>query len=148
MANTDRAFWDMVEGKNPGPPATKFLGWKCLRIDPEKGIIAVEFHPREEFLNPVGNIQGGFIAAMLDETMGPLVYSTLDPGEFNTTLEFKISFLQPARLGTLLTNARIVYRGGSIAFVESELHDTDGQLLAKGTATMKIVRAETGFKVP
>jgi len=116
MANTDQAFWDMVEGRASGPPATTLLGWKCLHLDLDGGAIVVEFHPREEFLNPVGNIQGGFIAAMLDDTMGPLVYATLHAGEFNTSLEFKVSFVQPARLGKLVAKARILHRGRSVAF--------------------------------
>jgi len=77
--------------------------------------------------------------------MSPAVYATLEPGEFNTTLEFKVSFVRPARLGTLLAKARVVHRGRSIAFSEGELRDADGELLATATATMKIVRAQTGF---
>lgn len=145
MANTDQAFWDMVKGTVPGPPATRLLGWRCLNIDPEKGTIAVEFQPREEFLNPAGSVQGGLVAAMLDDTMGQIVYATLEPGEFNPSLEFKVSFIRPVKLGTLIANARIVHRGHSIAFAESELCDADGQLLATATGTMKIVRAQTGF---
>src|SRR5262245_16438659 len=104
MANADKAFWDMVEGKVAGAPATRLLGWKCLHLPPEDGTIAVEFQPREEFLNPAGIIQGGFVAAMLDEAMGPVVYATLEPGEFN------------------------------VAFVESELRDAGDRLLATATA--------------
>ena len=148
MPRTDRDFWDMVEGRSSGPPAAEHLGWKCLQIDPEKGTIAVEFHPRQEFLNPAGNIQGGFVAGMLDDAMGPIVYSTLEPGEFNATLEFKVSFVRPAKLGTLVAKARIVHRGRSVAFADAELRDSDGQLLATATATMKIVQAATGFRAP
>jgi uncharacterized protein (TIGR00369 family) len=145
MANADQSFRDMVEGKSSGPPASRLLGWRCLQIDPENGTIAVEFQPRGEFLNPARTIQGGFVAAMLDDTMSPAVYAMLEPGEFNTTLEFKVSFVRPAKLGRLVAKARVVHRGRSIAFAESELRDAEGQLLATATATMKIVRAQTGF---
>lgn len=64
-------FWDMIEGRLPAPPAARLLGWKLERIDPEQGSIRVQFEGKDEFLNPVGSIQGGILAAMLDDTLGP-----------------------------------------------------------------------------
>jgi uncharacterized protein (TIGR00369 family) len=145
MRNDDPTFWDMVEGRSAGPPATAFLGARYRSIDVEAGTITIEFNPRVEFLNPARKIQGGFIAAMLDDTMGPIVYATLDRGEFNTTLEFKVSFMRSADLGPLVASARIIHRGRSIVFVEAELRDSAGALIASATSTMKIVRTETEF---
>lgn len=139
MAYRNPAFLAVLEGRAPGPPAAQHLGWKCVELDAENGKLIVEFQPRAEFLNPIGNIQGGFLAAMLDDTMGPLVFATLEPGQFNPTLEFKVSFLRPATLGTLTATARIVHRGRSIAFAAADLRDAGGELLATATATMKIV---------
>src|SRR5258707_563973 len=63
-------FWDVMEGRAAPPPAATLLGWELLAIDPEAGTIEVAFTAREQFLNPVGAIQGGFLAAMLDDTLG------------------------------------------------------------------------------
>jgi len=145
MINKDKAFWDMVKGNLSGHPTSKLLGWKCLNIDTEKGTIEVEFQPRKDFLNPAGFVQGGLVAAMLDDTMGPIVYATLEEGEFNPSIEFKVNFIRPVKIGKVIAKAHIIYRGKSIAFVESELRNTDGQLLATATGTMKIVHAQTGF---
>ena|SRR2546430_11366343 len=64
-------FWDVMEGRAAPPPAATLLGWELVAIDPEAGTIEVAFTAREQFLNPVGAIQGGFLAAMLDDTLGP-----------------------------------------------------------------------------
>ena len=64
----DGPFWDVMEGRAAPPPAATLLGWELLAIDPEAGTIEVAFTAREQFLNPVGAIQGGFLAAMLDDT--------------------------------------------------------------------------------
>ena len=98
------------------------------------------FNAKPEFLNPMGNIQGGFLAAMLDATMGQVVATTLHPDEVSPTLELKINFLRPAAPGHLIGRGSVVHRGNSIAFVEGKLFDSDNYLLATATATAKIIK--------
>ena len=62
----------------PAPPAAETLGWELIHEDPEAGTIEIAFHPGEAFLNPHGTVQGGFVAAMLDDTMGPALVSKND----------------------------------------------------------------------
>ena len=133
-------FWDAVAGRVPTPPAAQTLGWRLEAIDPEAGTVTVHFDARDEFTNPVGAIQGGFLAAMLDDTMGPALVATLEPDQFAPTLELKVNFLRSARPGPIVGTARVVHRGGTIAFLAGELSDADGRLLATATATARIVR--------
>jgi uncharacterized protein (TIGR00369 family) len=133
-------FWDAVAGRVPPPPAARTLGWNLEEIDAEAGTVRVSFDARPEFANPVGAIQGGFLAAMLDDTMGPALVATLEPDQFAPTLELKVSFLRPARPGRLVGTGRVVHKGGSIAFLAGELADESGQVLATASATARIVR--------
>src|SRR4051812_38055424 len=73
-------FWDSIEGRAPMPPVAELLGWTLESIDPQGGNIVVRFEARPEFTNPLGNVQGGLLAAMLDDTMGPALVATLPPG--------------------------------------------------------------------
>lgn len=57
----------------PGPPCAQLLGWRLLAHDEARGWIKVGFVGAAEFLNPAGRVQGGILAAMLDDTMGPAV---------------------------------------------------------------------------
>jgi uncharacterized protein (TIGR00369 family) len=95
-------FWDVMEGRAAPPPAAILLGWELVAIDPEAGTIEVAFTASEQFLNPVGAIQGGFLAAMLDDTLGPALVATLGPGLFAPTTDLHVQFLRPARPGPLL----------------------------------------------
>ena len=54
----------------PLPPAGKLLGWTLLAVDPEAGTIEIRFTADDRFLNPAGTVQGGFLAAMLDDRLG------------------------------------------------------------------------------
>lgn len=80
MSERTGPFWDAMEGRTPPPPAAVTLGFKLLEIDPELGTIRVQFEAKQEFLNPMGVVQGGFVAAMLDDTLGPALVCTLPPG--------------------------------------------------------------------
>jgi uncharacterized protein (TIGR00369 family) len=68
----------------------------------------------------------------------PVLAATLGPGEFAPTLEIKVNFVSPAKVGRVLGTGRIVSRGRSICFMEGQLHDEQGTLLATGSATSKI----------
>ena len=127
----------------PMPPVAKTLGWTLRSLDAEAGTIEVGFTAGEMFVNPTGAVQGGFVAAMLDDTMGPAVFA-MGKGEiFAPTLDLHVSFLKPARPGRFVGRAKVVSLGKSIAFVEGELFDADGELVAKSTATARVLNAAT-----
>jgi uncharacterized protein (TIGR00369 family) len=131
-------FWESVEGRAPLPAAAVTLGWELVAIDPEEGTIEVAFTAGAAFLNPAGVVQGGFLAAMLDDTMGPALVSGLEPGDFAPTTDLHVQFLRPARPGRLLGRGRVVRRGREIGFLAGELLDEDGAVVAVATATVQI----------
>lgn len=65
------AFWETIEGRRAAPPVARTLGWRLSWVAPERGEIEVNVTAGERFTNSMGNVQGGFLAAMLDDTMGP-----------------------------------------------------------------------------
>src|SRR5882757_3753476 len=131
-------FWDVMEGRAAPPPAATLLGWELVAIDPEAGTIEVAFIASEQFLNPVGAIQGGFLAAMLDDTLGPALVAMLGPGLFAPTTDLHVQFLRPARPGRLTGRGRVVRRGREVAFLAGELLDAAGQVVATAIATAAI----------
>lgn len=136
--NRDNEFWDTVKTGGALPAAARTLGWELVSSDTEEGTVEVAFNADERFLNPVGVIQGGFIAAMLDDTLGPALVSTLARGQFAPTADLHVQFLRPAKPGRLTGRGRIVRRGKNIAFLAGELSDEAGKVVAVATATATI----------
>jgi uncharacterized protein (TIGR00369 family) len=132
-------FWKIMSGELSAPKAGTTLGIVFKHIDAEMGTIEVELQGKPEFTNPAGNIQGGFLAAMLDDTMGPALAATLKEGQFAPTLNLNLSFHRSAVVGTLIGKGRVVRRGRDICFLAGELFQ-DGELVASATATA-IIRA-------
>jgi uncharacterized protein (TIGR00369 family) len=109
MGERSGPFWDAVEGRAPLPPAAATLGLKVVDVDPEAGTIELEFAGTEAFTNPAGNVLGGFVAAMLFDTVGPALLATVEPDQFQTTSSIAVQFLRSARPG------KLVGRGGPCA---------------------------------
>jgi uncharacterized protein (TIGR00369 family) len=141
MKNMDREsfFWQVQNGELPAPRAATTLGITIKAVSPEQGTIEVEFQGKPEFTNSAGNIQGGFLAAMLDDTMGPALASTLSQGEFAPTLNLNVSFVRPAKVGSIQGKGRVLKRGKEICFLAGELYQ-DGELISSATATAIIRR--------
>ena len=125
------------EGTVETPPAAAMLGWKALSL--ESGHVRVRYTARPEFGNPQGAIQGGFLAAMLDDAMGPALFTTLGAQDFAPTIEMKVSFIRAARPGPLIAEGRVVHQPRSLAFLEGTLATEDGELVATATATARII---------
>ena len=127
-------FWKIVRGEIPPPNVAETLGITFKNIDAEAGTIEVQFVAKPEFTNPMGNVQGGFLAAMLDDTMGPALAATLKEGEFAPTLNLNVSFERAAKVGPLNGKGRVVKKGRDVCFLAAELYQ-DGELVASATAT-------------
>ncbi len=91
----------------------------------------------ERFSNPVGLMQGGFVAAFADSAMGAASVTWAEGRKVRSAnAELKISFFAPVVPGSELTCSATVVSGGSrVAFVEAEVADTGGRLLAKASST-------------
>ena len=127
---------DVASGAIPLPPAAELLGWQALEVRP--GFVRVLYTAREEFYNPQGAVQGGFIAAMLDDAMGPAAFTLLPATDFAPTLEMSVSYLRPARAGALIAEGTVVHRSRRFIRVEGVLMTEDGELVATGKATVVI----------
>ncbi|MFH8734111.1 PaaI family thioesterase [Streptomyces sp. NPDC017964] len=139
MTGRSGPFWDGVEGRAPLPRAAATLGLEVLDADGDNGTVELAFTATEDFTNPAGNVLGAFLAAMLYDTVGPTLLATLEPDQFQSTLELHTQFLRPVRPGRIIGKGRVVHRAGDIAFLEATLADTGGATLATASATARVI---------
>lgn len=120
------------------PQAAQLLGWQLHAVDPDAGTIEVGFELDGRFTNPMGHVQGGFVSAMLDDTLGPALVATLPADCFAPTVSLHVQFLSAAHPGRFVGTGRVVRKGKSIAFLSGELHSSTGVLVATADATAVI----------
>lgn len=134
MPMTDADLLDKMNRRMP--PTSALLGMQVLAVDSQAGTVRMSFMPKPEFCNPAGNVQGGFVVAMLDDAAA--LSAIIKSGEriYVPTIELKTSFFGPARAGrTLYAEGRCIKLGKRIAFMEADLTDADGTLLARLTTS-------------
>ncbi len=115
-------------------PISRLIGFE---VAPEKGdgktLVALE--AGEKHANPMGRVHGGVISALADAAMGTAYGRVLLDEEDFSTIELKVNFMRPVKIGRILATARIVQRGLRIGFLDCEIHDARGKLVATGTST-------------
>jgi uncharacterized protein (TIGR00369 family) len=72
------------------------------------GRLTCELPVTEDLLNPFGAAHGGVVSALVDHVLGAVCLPVIERGAWPATLEFKLNFLAPARVGTMVAEATIV----------------------------------------
>ncbi|WP_309605516.1 PaaI family thioesterase [Phenylobacterium sp.] len=133
---TDEAILARFQRTRNQPTGSQTLGFRMVSVSQATMTVEVAFEARAELLlNPMKQIQGGYLCAMLDECMSVACMVASGMTAVAPTLEMKTSFFRPALPGTLRGVGRVAKWGRKVAFTEGEIYDADGKLLAKATGT-------------
>lgn len=135
-ALTDEAILARFQRSKNQPTGSQTLGFRIVAVSQADKSVEVEFEAKPELLlNPMKQVQGGYLCAMLDECMSVACMVTSGMTHVAPTAEMKTTFFRPALPGKLKGIGRVAKWGRTIAFTEGELYDGDGRLLAKATGT-------------
>jgi uncharacterized protein (TIGR00369 family) len=133
---TDEAILQRFLRTKNQPTGSQTLGFRMVAVSQAERSVEVEFDAKAELLlNPMKQIQGGYLCAMLDEAMSVACMVASGMTAVAPTLEMKTSFFRPGAPGKIRGVGRVVKWGRQVAFTEGELYDPDGRLLAKATGT-------------
>jgi uncharacterized protein (TIGR00369 family) len=119
------------------PPSCDLtLGMTCIDKS-QPGVTVWQMAAEEHLANPVGLIQGGFLAAFADSAMATATVTNLKGRRaYTANTELKVSYLRGAPVGAPLTcTARVIGGGRRVTFVEAEITDGTGRLVAKASST-------------
>jgi len=117
------------------PPCSDTLGMRLAALSQDEQWVRMDFDVPQMFANPTGAVQGGFIAAMMDEAMSTAVIIASNVTMTAPTLEMKTSYLKRLMPGPASVQACILKLGKSACFMEADCFDGAGDLVARATAT-------------
>ncbi len=102
-------------------------------------VMVARFPMLEQHQNPMGHMQGGMVAAAVDNVIGPLSYLVAPP---SATAQLSVTYLAPVTpdLAYIEVTARLTHRGGRQLVFEATVADPDGKTLAVANATQTILR--------
>jgi len=132
---------DRIKVGEESAPVAQLVGFRPVAVEDGKAVFELEAGPQHA--NPMGTLHGGVLCDVADAAMGVAYASTLADGESFTTLELKINFLRPFRIGTLTATARVVKAGRTIGLTECDVTDPEGRLIARAMSTCMTLRGDS-----
>jgi uncharacterized protein (TIGR00369 family) len=132
---------DPLMQRFPQSATARLFGQRVIEFDTASGWVRMSFVATDAFLNPAGAVQGGILGAMLDDTMGPALWLMNGAGAFSATIDLNVSFLAAAAPGLLYGEGKVVQLGKTISFLEAQLSDPEGRVIARSTASARMIRA-------
>jgi uncharacterized protein (TIGR00369 family) len=122
--------------------SARTLGIQVDEVDQEAQTVTAHCVVNEDFINPNGTIQGGFLTAILDEVTAIASYVMTDGVYGLASLEIKTTYIRAARPGTLRVVGKVLKIGQKVGFVEGFIYDEQDTLLTKMSSTA------IPFKIP
>lgn len=147
------AIIDLLRERLEPPPADNVppacflsMGGEFLEYDPDAVRLTARFPVRGEWLNPYGIVQGGFVVAAADNTVGPLSILVAPP---SVTRTLEASYHAPVRsdFGDITVVARVQTISGRRVVLTAEVLAPDGTVCTTVLASHTVLRdpPEGGF---
>lgn len=127
---------DSVKALIP-PPSLVDMEGEFLEY--EEGLrMTMRFPVLPRYRNPMGHMQGGFIVAALDNTLGPLSYLIAPP---SVTTSLNTQYLRPATPtdAFIICEARLVERTRNVLHLHGEARNPAGKVIALCQSINQIV---------
>jgi uncharacterized protein (TIGR00369 family) len=121
-------------------PIARLIGFEANEIADGRAVVTLTAGPQHA--NPMGTLHGGVLCDIADAAMGMAFHSTLAPGESFTTIELKINFFRPVWETRLRAEGKVVRRGSTVGYIECEITDEAGHLVAKSSSTCMVLRGD------
>jgi uncharacterized protein (TIGR00369 family) len=124
------------------PPIFLDMQGEFLTIDLKKRTMSIRFPVLNRYQNPLGYMQGGMIAAAIDNTTGPLAFLVAAP---SVTREMSLRFRRPVTPGmsSIVVTAEVEAETDRDLVLAAEVRDENGRLLAEATATQVFTRVRS-----
>ena len=128
-----------VQDVMPRTPFLKGLGIVFERYDPDEVTIRLPF--REDLTNDGTYYHGGVIASVMDTTGAAAAWSNhdFDKGARASTVSMSLQYVGACKKSDLVCHGRTVRRGKELTFTEITATDADGNVVAHGVQTYRIV---------
>lgn len=127
-------------------PSTLLLAGTLRFI--EAGEAWIDYPIKQEMSNPIGMIQGGFLAALIDDTIG-LAFFSLEPRLMFTTTNLNVNYLFGARVGEIVrAKAKVIRMGKKIANFECKIYNSKEEIIANSTSNLVVTTVKAiPFKI-
>lgn len=109
--------------------------WNMRCLSEGNGAAVLQMDIRAEHRNSIGIVHGGVIASLADTACGMALLSAVKPGSGYVTANMSVSYVGVAKGAYLEARAKVISARKRMGFVEAEVVDEAGTLVAVATTT-------------
>jgi uncharacterized protein (TIGR00369 family) len=120
------------------------LGLERIVDSGASGRSVIHYRASADMCHSGGIVQGGFVTGWIDAAMAHAVMAHTKYAFSPLSLEIKISFLKAASPGLVIAEGWIEKLGRSTGFLEGRLTNEAGEILARGSSTVKLIAIPRG----
>ena len=120
-------------------PPKIFVDMEAEIIDYEhKKSLTVQMPIKEKYQNPLGFMQGGMIAAAIDNTVGPLSFLVAPP---SVTTTMNVTYVRPVPMTDefIFVKATIVDQTKKMIYMKAEVFNKENKIKATATTSFMVV---------
>jgi uncharacterized protein (TIGR00369 family) len=139
-ANSAMLEHPLIRKARASTPIADLIGMILDEIGDGRAVAFLQAGPQHA--NPMGTLHGGVLCDLADAAMGMAFVSTLAAEESFTTLDLQIHFFRPVWQAKLRAEGRVVHRGRSVGYLECDVHDHNGKLIAMASSSCTVLRGE------
>ncbi|GAA4333975.1 PaaI family thioesterase [Variovorax defluvii] len=131
----------MLRGDIPYAAIAKTLDFTIVSVAP--GVAVFQGTPLPRHLNPLGTVHGGWVATLLDSSLGCAVHTLMPPGRAYTTAELSVNYVKAVspKVQRVRAEGKVIHCGRQLATAEARLVGPDGTLYAHATTTCLVFEA-------
>jgi acyl-CoA thioesterase len=101
----------------------KLMGYRYERLNKKKREAFLSLKLADKHLSTAGRVHGGVVSGFFDTALGAAVFTTLNEGDFTSTVELKVNYFKPLEKGDhLRCHARVVFCGRRLRSVHALLY--------------------------
>jgi uncharacterized protein (TIGR00369 family) len=130
----------LASGVAPAPPVAVLIGFRMVEVT--LGVSVMDLDVTERHANPMGTMHGGILCDLADAAMGTALATTLEDDESFTTIDLTANFFKPVWNAHITATARVTRRTRSIGFIECDVVDDSGSVIAKVFSTCMVLRGK------
>jgi uncharacterized protein (TIGR00369 family) len=131
----NRAIADALPEYTKRSPYASHLGIEVIAVEP--GMIRCRLPVMDKLQSGLGVLHGGAIVSLIDHALSLAVYPLVEVGKWVATLEFKVNYLAPVRVGgadAIVAEARVLSLKKRVATVRIDVRAGD-ELVASAQGT-------------
>jgi uncharacterized protein (TIGR00369 family) len=128
----------IAKGTAAPPPVGELIGFRMAGAELGRAVMQLDAGRRHA--NPMGTLHGGVVCDLADAAMGTAMSTTLEDEESFTTVDLTCKYFKPVWTGRIEAVARVTRRTRVLGFIECDVTDEGGSLVAKVFSTCMVLR--------